>query len=209
MLKIFGSLIRYNQDKRILDLGCGSGAFLRYLTEFNVPLLGIDLCFNLVATAKKKIDHVKFIVGDAEYLPLPDESVDIIVFSGFLHHLPNMEKVIKEAYRVLRKGGRCFAYDPNSRNPIMQLYRNKHSLFYSDKGRTPNERLLTAEELFDTFTRAAFKVDVFAISGLSYKYIEDKKIAIFLPIYNTIDYLLSMMPLSRRYGSFLITLAKK
>lgn len=207
--EIFAGLINHRQDKRILDLGCGTGAFTKYLVEFNIPLIGIDLCSNLIATAQRKLGDAKFILGDAEYLPLPDESIDIIVFSGFLHHLPDMKKAVKEAYRVLRKDGRCFAYDPNGKNPIMKLYRSVHSPFYSHKGITSNERLLKSEELFDAFSKVGFKVEVFAISGLFYRYIEDKKMSIFLPIYNTLERLLAITPFSRIYGSFLITLARK
>lgn len=209
LLNIFSSLVQSSRDRVILDLGCGSGAFSRYLAESKIPLLGIDLCLNLVVAARKKINYAKFVVGDMEALPVSDESVDLVVFSGALHHLPNIEIAVKEAYRVLKKGGRCFAYDPNKRNPIMWLYRDKHSPFYSNKGVTANERLLTTEELSNVFLKSGFNVKVSAISGLSYRYIEDRKKAVFLSIFNCIDSLWGSMPFSKKYGSFLITLAQK
>lgn len=209
LLKFFGGLARRSQDKIIVDLGCGSGSFSMYLNGLGIKLLGIDLCFNLVEVAKQKVMNSEFIVGDVESLPLADESVDLISFSGILHHLPSLEKAAKEAWRVLKKGGRCFAYDPNKKNPIMWLYRYKRSPFYSSKGVTFNERLLTKEDLSSAFLRAGFKVNIFAISGLSYKYIEDKKKSFFLSVYNKIDRFWGTLPFSKKYGSFLITLAKK
>ena len=209
LLKFFDHLIIEERDQVMLDLGCGSGAFSRFLKELRIPMIGIDLSFNLIAAAKKKIGEVNFLVADAEYLPLAEKSVDLVVFSGFLHHLPDLHRVTKEAYRVLKDEGRCFAYDPNCDNPLMWLYRNKRSPFYSNKGITPNERLLKAKEIREAFSQAGFKVSVFAISGLSYKYIKDRKMALFLPLYNTIEKFFGLMPFSNRYGSFLITLARK
>ena len=99
-----------------LDVGCGEGrhTLAAYLLD-GVLSLGVDLCERDLATAKARIDDMQphapqglvgFAAGDATALPMTDDSVDVVIASEILEHIPNYLSVLEEAMRVLKPGGR-------------------------------------------------------------------------------------------------------
>ncbi|MFA6088463.1 MAG: class I SAM-dependent methyltransferase [Candidatus Woesearchaeota archaeon] len=206
----FRNQVKPKKGEILVDFGCGTGAFTKHLLSYGVKIIGIDLSKGCINYAKKHVKGIKFETGDIEKTRFKDNSVDIIVFSGVLHHFDDFSKTIQEAYRILKKGGRIFAYDPNKKNPVMWLYRDKHSPIHSKTGRTDNERLLTKREIVKVLNRFGYEeIKVYGISKVTYSYVESKLGRIFLlPLYNAFE---SLFPsfLSKKYGSFLISVAKK
>ena len=101
-------LQRYHAEK-LLDLGCCTGEMIRLNREKHpqTMLWGLDLSPEMIRRAKEKqIPHADFCVGDAEFLPYPDQSFDVVLCMQSFHHYPNPEGVLEEVYRVLRPGGR-------------------------------------------------------------------------------------------------------
>jgi len=90
--------------KCILDVGCGTGRFLRAASILwpQAQLLGVDPAEQMVLEAARLNPQANFKVGFAESLPFPDESADIIVSSLSFHHWENHQKGIHEIARVLR-----------------------------------------------------------------------------------------------------------
>src|SRR6476659_6398115 len=73
---------------RLLDLGCGAGLFLGWLTSrIQIKYYGIDLSINSAHSAKKLNAKLNIAVGDAEMLPYKDSSFDRISCNGAGHHL--------------------------------------------------------------------------------------------------------------------------
>jgi len=210
ILEEFKKLVKPMPGEIAVDFGCGTGAFTKRLSEFGLRCTGIDISPGSISYARKKYRGVKFLAGDIEKTNLKSNSADIIAFSGVLHHFQDFSATVKEAYRVLKKGGRIFAYDPNKRNPVMWLYRDTESPMHSKKGKTDNERLLASEEINDILRKAGFNnVVVHAISGIGFKYVESKIAKLALPFYNSIEYVMDKTPFAKRYGSFLISKGEK
>lgn len=206
----FNWLVKPKAGETLVDFGCGTGAFTKYLIQFNLKLIGIDISPKCINYAKSKFPEINFIRDDIEKTNFSSNSVDIVVFSGVLHHFDDFTKTIKEAHRILKPGGRIFAYDPNKNNPIMWLYRDENSPFCSKKGRTDNERLLTIEEIKEKLIEVGFKkFKVYSISGVTYKYVESKVGKLILPIYNLLEIALDKISYSKKIGSFIITYAEK
>ncbi len=102
------------RDARIVELFCGRGGGLDALTKLGFTNLeGIDLSPRLVA-AYGGIGRAR--VGDCRALPWEDESKDVLIVQGGLHHLPDLQadlpRVLGEARRVLVAGGRFVAVEP-------------------------------------------------------------------------------------------------
>jgi ubiquinone/menaquinone biosynthesis C-methylase UbiE len=198
-----------------LDCGCGSGAFTRRLRRFNLDLLGVDISPRSISSAQARATdpHERYLVGDITRLEMPDASIDIVVFSGVLHHFPDgelREKILSEAFRVLKPGGRVFAYDPSAHSPSMWLYRSPSSPFHSKIGKTDNEVLLTRKQLESELTRAGFdSIAVRGIGGITYNYVEGGMARKFLPLYNAYEKLLRLSPLENWLGTFLISFGRK
>lgn len=95
---------------KILDVGTGDGSFIPVFTETfkeYTEIIGIDNSEKAINTAEKtfKNDNIKFIKMDAEKMDFRDNSFDTVCISNTLHHLPNMNQVLKEMVRVLKPGG--------------------------------------------------------------------------------------------------------
>jgi ubiquinone/menaquinone biosynthesis C-methylase UbiE len=102
-----------------LELGCGTGFFL-----LNLKLAGVideghvtDLSPGMVEVAKRNGKSLGFEVegrvADAESIPYPDNSFDLVVGHAVLHHIPDLDQALREVVRVLKPGGRfVFAGEP-------------------------------------------------------------------------------------------------
>jgi SAM-dependent methyltransferase len=90
---------------RVLDLACGPG----YVSEAaaargGVPL-GLDFSPAMIAIARKRLPGISFEVGNAQEIAQPDGSFDAIVMGFGILHLPEPDRCLAEARRVLRPGG--------------------------------------------------------------------------------------------------------
>jgi SAM-dependent methyltransferase len=105
--------------ERALELGCGTGFFLLNLMQGGVAKHGTmtDLSPGMVEVALRNAAglglDVDGRVADAETIPVPDASVDLVVGHAVLHHIPDLDTAFREILRVLRPDGRfVFAGEP-------------------------------------------------------------------------------------------------
>jgi len=93
--------------KTILDVGCGTGSWIRALGNFNpAKMVGIDFSLKMLHQAQKKHPEIKFIHLSGEDLSaLPDNSFDMVTASFVLHGMktPKRTKVLTEMKRIARK----------------------------------------------------------------------------------------------------------
>jgi len=198
------------KDLKVMDFGCGTGSFISRFLDYGMQLHGMDISQNCINYAKSRYAGILFNIGDIENTGFPDGTFDVIFLSGVLHHFYDFTKALQECHRVLKKGGVVLGYDPHKMNPFFWLYRSKNSPFNSIKGITENERILTKKEIKDAIKSSGFsEYDVYSISGVSYKYIEHKLAFLFLPIYNFLEQMMDLPILRSRFGSFLISYARK
>ena len=94
--------------KKVIDIGCGEGRFSRLLSELDATVTGIDLTEALIEQARSVgSKRETYLVGDAETLEgVSDESFDLAVSYIVLVDLLDYRPSIREAYRVLRPGGK-------------------------------------------------------------------------------------------------------
>lgn len=106
---------------RVLELGCGPGFYACRLAE-EYPAIrttGVDLSESLIRRAKdraaaRRLSNCSFHHADAHALPFASTSVDAIVVSRLFLIVPDKEGIIREIFRVLKPGGRCFIAEPTS-----------------------------------------------------------------------------------------------
>src|SRR5205085_9589512 len=139
------------------------------LEQRGLDSVGLDLSSKLIALGRQKYPDIEFLEGDVEHLPFADASLGGAVLSGLIHHLPDPSCCAAEVFRVLRPGARFVAFDPNRMNPVMYLYRDRTSPFYSAVGVTENERPVLAYEIAGVFRRAGFSVQTEFLSDLQYR----------------------------------------
>jgi ubiquinone/menaquinone biosynthesis C-methylase UbiE len=91
-------------NSRVLDAGCGASPLVQRLTELGYDAWGLDHSFRMLQEAHS-VPRGRFVQGDIEALPFPDEAFDAVVCLGVLDYLPSDEFALRELSRVIRKGG--------------------------------------------------------------------------------------------------------
>jgi SAM-dependent methyltransferase len=209
----FERTLRPRPAMTCVDLGCGTGAFTRRLQRFKLTLTGVDISPLSIERARM-LGGAEYVVGDICDCPLPADAYDLVVMSGVLHHLPDpgtRGRSLREAFRLLKPGGRFASYDPNAASPSMFLYRDPRSLFYSSDGKTENEVLLSRDEIASNLATAGFAdIRASGLSGIAYRYVEGRIARQLLPLYNWIyEPLIRWSPFERVLGTFVVANARK
>ncbi len=198
-------LARLGPGAAVADIGCGSGVFSRLLRESNIKTVGLDLSHSLLAVGRCKDPELDLVAADAELLPFPSGSLDGVMLSGIIHHLPEPSRCAGEVFRVLKPGGAFVAFDPNRLNPFMYLYRDRSSPFYSSKGVTANERPVVPQRVCSVFSNAGFQVAPSEYISMSYRYIADSRIKFLLSLYNSMESILFRSEAFKYYRAFVLT----
>jgi SAM-dependent methyltransferase len=100
-----------NGNEALLDIGAGPGDFVIRLRRsgHRGPLTAIDNSPGMVAKAKSFGVDIQVIQADAQRLPFPDESFDIVTARHMLYHVPDIPLALREAHRVLKPRGKFLA----------------------------------------------------------------------------------------------------
>jgi ArsR family transcriptional regulator len=109
----------------VADLGCGTGAITQSLAPFVERVIAVDESGAMLTAARKRlhgVENVDIRTGRLEALPLADEEVDVALLFLVLHYVTDPARVISEAVRVLKPGGRLLVLDmmPHDRQDLRQ-----------------------------------------------------------------------------------------
>lgn len=109
----------------VLEVGCGRGAFAIWLSRVRpgARLIGLDFSEAAIQIAKESAQSqevaVEFVKGDAEALPFPDESFDLVISCECMEHVRNPRRMAREIARITRQGGRFCLTTPNQLNGVL------------------------------------------------------------------------------------------
>jgi ubiquinone/menaquinone biosynthesis C-methylase UbiE len=138
----------------ILDIGCGVGAPARYLDGCYDRYIGVDQSEKMIEAARvfhQGNTRVEFIAGNIKSLELPGDRVDLILSVGALHHMTDLDSVIKSLRRLSKPRGFILAIEPQSANPAVQLMRRVRG--WLDKSYSSEQIFFSREQLADLFNR--------------------------------------------------------
>ena len=114
------------KEGKILDIGCGSGAFeslKNTLNLQNTKIIGLDITPKQVIFAQQNHKESLFVAGSGHELPFKDNSFDAVVLIEFIEHIPKnaIQKLLKEAKRVLKDNGKIIITTPNYQSPYLLI----------------------------------------------------------------------------------------
>jgi len=128
---------------RLLDVACGSGGFLRRAADRGLHVAGVDVSPTAITFATQRLPEAELQVADAEQLPFPDSSFDLVTCLGSLEHFPSPERGAAEIARVLHTDGCAVVFVPN-------LFFLGHVWFGLRHGTQPSEGGQDFSETFRT-----------------------------------------------------------
>jgi SAM-dependent methyltransferase len=124
-------LARLPRPERVLEVGCGTGHFSRYLASRSLCVVGMDRSPAMLASLQKGDPQLLGVQADAHRLPFRDEAVDAVLFVTSLEFLEDPTSALAEAVRVARRalillvlnrwslGGISRRIGPQSRQPLL------------------------------------------------------------------------------------------
>jgi ubiquinone/menaquinone biosynthesis C-methylase UbiE len=92
-------------DKKMLDVGCGTGYHLARYHERGFDISGVDGSEDMLKQAQLINPDIEFKQSDVDNLPYPDQSFDYVLCIEVLRYLPDIKPCVREIYRVLKPGG--------------------------------------------------------------------------------------------------------
>lgn len=129
--KVAAEIVACGRTGRMLDLGCGPGYLSLEIIKQStgITIIGVDLSRALVKTARANAataglaHRIQFEVGNAAKVRFEDDTFDMVLSTGMFHSLKKPLKVLDEIYRVLKKGGVAWIYDPANVSTIIDKKR--------------------------------------------------------------------------------------
>lgn len=119
------------EGKRILDVGCGLGMYVKKLRHFSQEVYGVDVDPEKVAEASRTLPNIH--LAPAEQLPFPDDFFHVVLLHEVIEHVEDDGQAIREAHRVARAGGRLVIFAPNRLYPL-----ETHGIFWRGEYRFGN-----------------------------------------------------------------------
>ena len=131
------ALAELRPGETVLDLGSGGGIDVLLSARRVGPMgkaFGLDMTDEMLALAeqnkrKSGLANVHFLKGEIEDIPLPDDSVDVIISNCVINLSGDKDRVLREAFRVLKRGGRFAVSDVVVRGEVPQAVRRSMELW--------------------------------------------------------------------------------
>jgi arsenite methyltransferase len=132
------TLASLHVGETVLDLGAGGGIDC-FLAAKRVGetgrVIGVDMTAEMIEKARAnkallEVENVEFRLGEIEYLPVADGSIDVVISNCVINLSPDKPQVIREAFRVLRPGGRLAVSDVVTNGPLPDEFRQSMAAWY-------------------------------------------------------------------------------
>jgi ubiquinone/menaquinone biosynthesis C-methylase UbiE len=155
LLTTLGSLLVENTRwDTIVDIGCGVGAPASYLDGRYQRYIGIDQSTDMINAAaifNRDFTRASFLADNIKETQLADNSADLILSIGALHHMTELDKVMESLVAIAKPGAMLFVIEPQNANTLIQLMRWARG--YIDKGYSREQIFFSEADLIELLTK--------------------------------------------------------
>ena len=140
VLNTLRRILSQENIQKVLEVGCGTSHWLKALSSFKSKrLFGIDSSFGMLQSPGKSAT-INLCQAKAEFLPISQESFDLLFCINAFHHFENQREFIKESHRVLSRGGTVaiIGMDPSDARNKWYVYKYFEGTYERDLGRFPS-----------------------------------------------------------------------
>ena len=154
----------------VLEIGCGQGMGAKIIHDLFSPkeYVGIDLDAKMIRRARQRgsgLPNTTFMEADASNLPFPDETFDLVVDFGIVHHIPNWRDALTEVHRTLKEGGE-FLYEELS----IETWKKGIGRPLRRVLDHPYDRMFTTNEFVSELKELGFETEVYENNPASLYY---------------------------------------
>jgi len=185
---------------RVLELGCGTGVYTRWLMDRGCSVVGMDISEKMLAAARKRCPRATFVRGNCEcpasHLPgdVSAKRFDVILGVNTFSYYPNKAAALRQYGALLVKGGRVVLLDMNGRCPLyrVMVWLNKNEIReWYDQVRESNDAQLS------TLARDAGMV---VREAGHFAFIPNAVGRCLVHVFRPVDSVLNLIPVMRRYA---------
>lgn len=159
----FSKYISNWQGLQVLDIGCGGGLACEFLVQQGAIVSGIDLSSDSIKIAQEHAKQnqlkINYYCGNAENLPFETNQFDVVLCFDVLEHISNWQKVIAEAYRVLKPKG-LFLFDTINRtfkSKLIMIWLLENILRQLPQGLHDWHNFIKPEEMISVMQKLEFR----------------------------------------------------
>jgi SAM-dependent methyltransferase len=200
--KRVGFVLDHCPRGRALDVGCGTGTLAARLAAAGYEAVGVDPSAGMLEVLKRRRNGVRAVQGSGVALPFEEDSFDLVLSVGVLHHVASprdVRRTLSEMVRVAKPSGRVLVWDHNPRNPY---WRSLMARVPQDSG---DERLIPEAELLSDLRDAGAEILLTTQLGL----VPDFTPRALVPAAARVERLAERTPLLRRLCAHNVILAAK
>ena len=160
-----GMIKKYGQQKKVLEVGCGTGLIMQRVQSEVQSVVGVDLTYGMASQARDK--GFRVFQATATALPLPSESFDLTYSFKTLAHVPQIKKAVEEMARVTKPGGVVVAefYNRFSIRALRWFFRKKLISLLRPKKMTEKDIFTRYDSLEEIKSYLPKNVHIKAIEG--------------------------------------------
>lgn len=104
---MIAAIARPQSGESAIDLGCGTGSYTHWLYDMGLSVVGVDESRNMLEVAHRKRENsLTFLQADLVRLPVDDDTFDLAICNAVLEFTDDPAAVLREAFRVIKPGGR-------------------------------------------------------------------------------------------------------
>jgi ubiquinone/menaquinone biosynthesis C-methylase UbiE len=120
---------QFQQPKTLLEVGCGTAHFTRWIDSSGVESYGVDTSSAMLREAKARWINSRLVQSEGSHLPFKDKSVDLIIYITSLEYMPNIASAFLEARRVAKKGLIVGLINKNSPSNFRKKLQSRSSFY--------------------------------------------------------------------------------